>query len=61
MQTLLGEKWRSFANRSLPSMLKLRSTVHEVVSQLLRPIRDAGNPSHMVALCCANQGQPELY
>ena len=37
LQTLLfAEKWRSFAN-SLPSMQKLRSTVHEVVSQLLRP------------------------
>ena len=35
LQTLVGEKWRSFAN-SLPRMLKLRSTVLEVVSQLLR-------------------------
>ena len=35
LPTFLGEKWRSFAN-SLQSMLKLRSTVHEVVSQLLR-------------------------
>jgi len=31
-QTLSGEKWRSFAN-SLRSMLKLRSTVHEVAWQ----------------------------
>jgi len=31
-QTLFGEKWRSFAN-SLRSMLKLRSTVHEVAWQ----------------------------
>ena len=30
--TFSGEKWRSFAN-SLPSMLKLRSTVHEVAWQ----------------------------
>jgi len=29
-QTISGKKWRSFAN-SLRSMLKLRSTVHEVV------------------------------
>jgi len=29
VQTLCGEKWRSFAN-SLRSMVKLRSTVHEV-------------------------------
>ena len=35
LQTLLGEKWRFFAN-SLRSMLKLRFTVHEVVSKLLR-------------------------
>ena len=35
LQTLLGEKWRSFAN-SLRSMLNLRSTVHKVVGQLLR-------------------------
>ena len=35
LQTLLREKWRSFAN-SLRSMLKLRFTVHEVVSQPLR-------------------------
>ena len=35
LQTLLGEKWQSFANSS-GSMLKLRYTVHEVVSQLLR-------------------------
>ena len=35
LQTLLKEKWRSFAN-SLRSMLKLRFTVHEVVSELLR-------------------------
>ena len=32
LQTLFGEKWRSFAN-SLPSMLKLRSTMHEVAWQ----------------------------
>jgi len=32
-QTFSGEKWRSFAN-SLHSMLKLRSTVHEVAWQL---------------------------
>ena len=32
LQTLFGEKWRSFAN-SLPSMLKLHSTVHEVAWQ----------------------------
>jgi len=31
-QTLSGEKWRSFAN-SLRSMLKLRSTLHEVAWQ----------------------------
>jgi len=31
-QTLFGEKWRSYAN-SLRSMLKLRSTVHEVAWQ----------------------------
>jgi len=31
-QTLSGEKWRSFAN-SLRSMLKLRTTVHEVAWQ----------------------------
>jgi len=31
-QTLSGEKWRSFAI-SLHSMLKLRSTVHEVALQ----------------------------
>ena len=31
-QTLSGKKWRSFAN-SLRSMLKLRSTVHEVAWQ----------------------------
>ena len=37
LKTLLGEKWRSLAN-SLPSMLKLRSSVHEVESQLLHPI-----------------------
>jgi len=30
--TLSGEKWRSFANSSR-SMLKLRSTVHEVAWQ----------------------------
>ena len=35
LQRLLREKWRSFA-KSLLSMLKLHSTVHEVVSQLLR-------------------------
>ena len=35
LQTLFGEKWQSFAN-SLRSVLKLRSTMHEVVSQLLR-------------------------
>ena len=37
LQILFGEKWRSFA-QSLPSMLKLRFKVHEVVNQLLRPI-----------------------
>jgi len=31
-QTFVGEKWRFFAD-SLCSMLKLRSTVHEVVCQ----------------------------
>jgi len=31
-QTLCKEKWRSFAN-SLHSMLKLRSTLHEVAWQ----------------------------
>ena len=48
LKTLLGEKWRSLAN-SLPSMLKLRSSVHEVESQLLHPIYhwEPGNPSHM--------------
>jgi len=31
-QTLSGEKWQSFAN-SVRSMLKLRTTVHEVAWQ----------------------------
>ena len=35
LQTLVEEKWRSFAN-SFRSMLKLRFTVQEVLSQLLR-------------------------
>ena len=35
LQTLLMEKWRSFAD-SLRSMLKLHFTVHEVVRELLR-------------------------
>ena len=32
LQTLFGEKWRSFAN-SLPSTLKFHSTVHKVAWQ----------------------------
>ena len=36
LQTLLGEKWRSFTY-SLLSILKLHSTVHDVISQLWRP------------------------
>ena len=34
LQTLFGEKWQSFSN-SLPSMLKLRSKMHEVENLLL--------------------------